>query len=188
MLYALSEFQSGSARTIRVTAKGTAFSVADDGRGHSIDKTVEGTSYLKFIYQHFDYPFESGGAAPIQLQGIGMSLINAMCSELVMIVGKRDDTLQMWFCQGQPHRNERTAVLSEVTGVTISAEIHSQLQSTAVDTVQLEEWLLSLLIPHPTLTLFFNGQQLHAPPQSGAQQLAQPERLRHLPPPAGSLP
>lgn len=63
MLYALLEFQSGHATTIRVTAQGNTFSIADNGRGHPIDKSVDGTSYLKFIYAHFDYPFESGRSA-----------------------------------------------------------------------------------------------------------------------------
>lgn len=54
MLYALAEFQSGNATTIRVTADGNSFSIADNGRCHPIDKSVDGTSYLKFIYTHFD--------------------------------------------------------------------------------------------------------------------------------------
>ena len=34
MLYSLAEFQCGNATTIRVTANGTSFGIADDGRGH----------------------------------------------------------------------------------------------------------------------------------------------------------
>ena len=164
MLYALAEFQSGNATTIRVTAEGHSFSIADNGRGHSIDKTVDGTSYLKFIYTHFDYPFESGRGAPIQLQGIGMSLVNALCSQLTLTVRKRDATLQLLFRDGQLCESSRTAVLSEETGITVSAQINPHLQGGGVAAEQLEAWLQGVLAVSPTLSLYFNGRQLHAPP------------------------
>lgn len=163
MLYALAEFQSGHATTIRVTVEGGTFSIADDGRGHPIDKTVEGTSYLKFIYTHFDYPFESGRSAPIQLQGIGMSLVNALCSELALTLRKPDETLQLKFQHGQLCASHRTTVLSAETGITVSAKLSPQLTGTGVDTKQLEVWLLGVAVCHPTLKLFFNGRQLQPP-------------------------
>lgn len=159
-LYSLAEFQSGNATTIRVTADGTKFSIADDGRGHPIDKTVEGTSYLRFIYTHFDYPFEPARSAPIQLQGIGISLVNAMCSELALTVRKREETLQVWFRNGQFHRSHRSAALSNETGIAVSATLNSSLQGSGVAIAQLEEWLLGVLNISPGLTLFFNGRQL----------------------------
>ncbi len=166
MLYSLLEFQSGHATTIRVTAEGNSFSIADNGRGHPIDKSVDGTSYLKFIYNHFDYPFESGRGAPIQLQGIGMSLVNAMCCELTLTVTKPDARLQLLFRDGQLRESIRTDVASEETGITVSARINPQLQASGVATQQLEEWLLGVLAASPSLQLFFNGRQLHLPVQS----------------------
>ena len=160
MLYSLTEFQSGNATTIRVTAEGTSFSIADDGRGHPIDKTVEGVSYLNFIYTHFDYPFESGRAAPIQLQGIGMSLINAICSELDLTVKKPEATLRLMFREGRLHSTSRTEAASIETGITISARINEKLGASAVANNQLEEWLLTVLDTSPTLKLFFNDRQL----------------------------
>ena len=168
MLYSLAEFQSGNATTIRVTAEGNSFSVSDDGRGHPIDKTVEGTSYLKFIYTHFDYPFESGRSASIQLQGIGMSLLNALCSELALTVKKRDATLQLLFRDGQLCESNRTAAPSEETGITVSAKIRSHLSGNTTAMDGLERWLLGVLANSPSLVLFFNGRQLHAPPQAAA--------------------
>ena len=162
MLYSLAEFQSGQATTIRVTVDGAAFSIADDGRGHPLDKAVEGTPYFKFIYTHFDYPFESGRSAPIQLQGIGMSLVNAMCSELALTVRKRDETFQLEFQDGKLSASHRTAVLSEETGITVRAKLNPQLTGTGVDTQQLEEWLLGVSSCHPSLKLFFNGRQLQS--------------------------
>ncbi len=168
MLYSLLEFQSGHATTIRVTAEGSAFSIADNGRGHPIDKTADGTSYLKFIYTHFDYPFESGRAAPIQLQGVGISLVNAMCCELTLRVRKRDATLELLFRDGQLCETHRTEVPSEETGITISATINPQLQGSGAATQQLEDWLLGVLAASPSLTLFFNCRQLHIPAQNDA--------------------
>lgn len=160
MLYSLAEFQSGHATTIRVNAEGGSFSIADDGRGHPLDKTVEGTPYLKFIYTHFDYPFESGRSAPVQLQGIGMSLVNALCSELALTVRKPDETLQLKFQHGQLCASHRTAVQSEVTGITVAAQLHAQWAGQGVATRALEEWLLGVAVCHPTLKLFFNDRQL----------------------------
>jgi len=159
MLYALAEFQSGQATTIRVIADGGVFSIADDGRGHPLDKAVEGTPYLKFIYTHFDYPFEAGRSAPVQLQGIGMSLVNALCSELTLTVRKREETLQLEFQNGQLNASERTAVHSEETGITVAARINPELTGASVDTKQLEEWLRGVAVCHPSLKLFFNGRQ-----------------------------
>ena len=163
MLYSLLEFQSGHVTTIRITAEGNAFSIADNGRGHHIDKSVDATSYLKFIYNHFDYPFESGRSLPIQLQGIGMSLVNAMCSELTLTVKKPDATLQLLFRDGQLSESNRTNVASEETGITVSAQINPQLQGNGVATNLLEEWLLGVLAVSPSLNLFFNGRQLQSP-------------------------
>ncbi|MES2585117.1 MAG: ATP-binding protein [Pseudomonadota bacterium] len=163
MLYALMEFQSGHATTIRVTAEGNTFSIADNGRGHPIDKSVDGTSYLTFIYTHFDYPFESGRSAPIQLQGIGMSLVNTMCSELRLTVRKPDATLQLLFRDGQLCESNRTEVGSEETGITVSAQIKPQLQGSGVAVNELETWLLGVLAASPTLKLFLNGRQLLSP-------------------------
>lgn len=163
MLYSLLEFQSGHVTTIWVTADGTSFGITDDGRGHSLDRTVEGTSYLKFIYTHFDYPFESARRAPVQLQGIGMSLVNALCSELALTVRKPDETLQLKFQDGQLRASDRATVHSEETGITVAAKLNPQLTATGVDAKQLEEWLLGVAVCHPSLKLFLNGRQLQPP-------------------------
>lgn len=94
ILYSLAEHQLGHATTIRVTANGNSFSVGDDGRGHASARTVASAPYLKFIYNHFDYSFGLDEAAPVQLQGAGMSLINSLCSELTVEVRKSDAMLQ----------------------------------------------------------------------------------------------
>ena len=99
-LYSLAEFQSGHATTIRVSAAGASFSVVDDGRGHAIERTVDGSPYLKFVYAHLDYPFQTSHGSLIQLHGIGMSLINILCSELSVAARKRDAALRLEFLNG----------------------------------------------------------------------------------------
>lgn len=168
MLYCLAEFQSGNASSIHVTAEGNAFSISDDGRGHSIDKTVEGTPYLRFIYTHFDYPFEAGRDAPIQLQGIGMSLVNALCSELHLTVKKRDAELQLRFHDGRLVQSTRRAAASGEAGITVSGRIAPHLCGSGTDQARLEAWLLEILATAPTLRLFFNGRQLLPPPPSAS--------------------
>jgi DNA gyrase/topoisomerase IV subunit B len=167
-LYSLAEFQSGHATAIRITAEGTSFSIADNGRGHSIDRAVEDTSYLKFIYTHFDYPFESGKSPPIQLQGIGMSLVNALCSELVLTLRKRDETLQLLFRDGRLHESTRMNIKSEDTGINIAAVVSPQLHMDGVAVEQLQDWLLSVLASSPAIKLHFNGRELHASSQNDA--------------------
>ena len=163
MLYSLAEFQSGNATTIRVTVNGNSFGITDDGRGHPLDKTIGGTPYLKFVYTHFDYPFESGQSAPIQLQAIGMSLVNAICSELILTVIKIDETLRLQYRDGQLRGRSCTAMRSEETGINISATINSQLQAKAADIEALEAWLIAVLFTAPALKLFFNDRQLQLP-------------------------
>jgi DNA gyrase/topoisomerase IV subunit B len=168
MLYSLAEFQSGNATTIRVTAEGSTFSISDDGRGHPIDKMLEGTSYLKFIYTHFDYPFETGRSAPIQLQGIGMSFINAICSELTLTVRKPEETLTMSFKDGQVRGSGRTATKNDKPGITVSARLSPELPPGGAQTEELEEWLQGIVQTHPSLSLFFNHRELKARPHGAA--------------------
>jgi len=168
VLYSLAEFQSGHATTIRVSAEGAAFSVADDGRGHAIDRTVAGSSYLKFVYMHFDYPFDSMQGSPVQLHGIGLSLVNALCSSLDVTARKKAATLRMKFRNGQLSGEELIDVESEVTGNTVSGTVHPQLFKHGADITHLRRWLRNVLAASPALKLYFNGQELHASSSSDA--------------------
>jgi DNA gyrase/topoisomerase IV subunit B len=163
VLYSLAEFQSGHATTIRITVEGTAFSIADDGRGHAIDRAIGGVPYLKFIYTQLDYPFNPVQGAPIQLQGIGMSFVNALCSELAVVVRKRDVTLRLWFQDGQLRGSERIELKSESTGNTISGTVSARFQRRDAGVEELRQWLLCIVAASPSLTLVLNGRQLQGP-------------------------
>jgi tellurite methyltransferase len=160
VLHSLLEFQGGKAKTIRVTKHGSKFSVADDGRGHPLDKELEGISYLRFIYTHFEYPFGSARGAPVQLQGIGISLVNALCSELLLTVRKQHETLSASFQNGRLQGANRTPGASQETGIAVQGKLRPELSSGVSDSGELEEWLRGIVQVHPTLRLFFNGREL----------------------------
>lgn len=162
VVYSLAEHQLGHATIIRVTVNANTFSVSDNGRGHAIARTVGAAPYLKFIYNHFDYPFGSDEAAPVQLQGLGMSLINALCSELSVVVRKRDATLRLKFRDGQLCEHQVTDVASDAseTGNTVAGAVRRELAGDGVDVALLEHWLQQLLRAHPALHIVFNGATL----------------------------
>jgi DNA gyrase/topoisomerase IV subunit B len=167
-LYSLAEFQSGHASTIRVSADGTSFCVADDGRGHAIDRTVAGSPYLQFIYTHLDYPFAAAEGSPVQLHGIGMSLLNALCSELSVTVQKTEVKLRMTYRNGHLCEEERLDLPTESTGNAVSGTINPTLQRVHTNAEYIEQWLVGVLASNPLLKLHFNGKELHAPQPSAA--------------------
>jgi DNA gyrase/topoisomerase IV subunit B len=162
VLYSLAEFQSGHARSIIVSAEARSFSVSDDGRGHAIDRSVGGSPYLDFAYEHLDYPFEVGQCAPVQLQGIGLSLINVLCADLSITVRKPQSTLRRSYRNGVLLNEEVMAVASVRTGNTIAGTIGPALQRGAVNAGELQEWLAALLRSNPGLSLVLNGRTLAA--------------------------
>lgn len=127
VLYSLAEHQLGHAKSIRVTVHEYSFSVEDDGRGHAISRSVEGSPYLDFIYCHLDYPFGESEAKPVQLQGLGMSLVNRLCAELIVSVRKTDAALIIRFQNGQRVSHELTDATSAVTGNKVSGTVHPDL-------------------------------------------------------------
>lgn len=167
-LYSLAEVQSGHASTIRVAATGTSFSVGDDGRGHAIGRSVDGTPYLSFIYTHLDYPFAVGQGGPVQLQGIGLSLLNSLCCELSVVVRKADETLRMSYRSGRLCDEARTRVTSGSTGTTVSGTVDPGLQRGHTDSGQIQAWLVAVLSAQPRLEIHFNGKHLGANPRSTA--------------------
>ena len=160
VLYSLAEFQSGHCTTIRVEAKDGSFGVADDGRGHAIERTVADTPYLQFIYTHLDYPFVPNRESPVQLHGIGMSLINVLCSELTVVVRKPGMTLRMCFKDGRPSDQEQIEARSDGTGNRISGIVAPQF-SPSVDDKALLHWLNEIKVVTPSLKLHFNNREVH---------------------------
>lgn len=164
VLYSLAEHQAGHAGTIRVIAEGASFSVSDDGRGHSINKEVDGSPYLNFIYGQLDYPFAPNLGGAIQLQGIGMSLVNSLCGELAVEVRKPEHMLRLRFSSGQLTDKQVLITQSVQTGNTVSGTIASQLQHIPLNEALLEQWLCRLAASSASLRLWFNGRVLQGDP------------------------
>ncbi len=167
-LYATAEIQSGHATTLHITAQGNSFSVADDGRGHSVDRGVAGAPYLQFIYTQLDYPFGLAEGGPVQLQGIGMSLLNVLCSDLSVTVRKPNKTLQLTYKAGRLCDEACVDTLTQSTGTTVCGTIIPQLQQQPTDVDRIEAWLESVLAAHPAIKLHFNGKAIHAPSSTAA--------------------
>jgi len=160
VLYAVAEHQLGHATTIRVEAEGDVFSVGDDGRGHAIARSIAGAPYLQFIYQHLDYPYSPPEPAPIQLQGLAMSLLNALCSELEVTVRKRDATLQLRFRHGQLQRHEFADTADGMSGNTVAGRVDPALAGVGLDGDALERWLRGVKQAHRSLHLSLNGRAI----------------------------
>ena len=166
VLYSLTEFRAGHCTTIRVDAKARSFRISDDGRGHAIERTIADTPYLQFIYTHLDYPFVPGREAPVQLHGIGMSLINILCSELTLTVRKPHMSLRMFFRDGGLIDQETVAANFDSTGNRISGIVAPQL-ALSVNEQVLVRWLQEVKAASPSLKLHFNDLEIHGLSQSG---------------------
>jgi DNA gyrase/topoisomerase IV subunit B len=167
VLYSLAEHQLGHARTIRVDARGHNFSVEDDGRGHAVNREIEGSPYLSFIYGHLDYPYKERKPKTVQLQGLGMSLLNRLCAELRVTVRKPEVTLRLRFQNGQLESHEVTESGIQSTGNTVAGTVSPLVAPAPFNEEELMHWLLGIQEASPSLLLNFNGQLLNVP-ASGA--------------------
>lgn len=110
-----------------------------------------------------EHPFGLGHGPPVQLQGIGLSLLNALCSEFSVTVRKRDATLHRQFRDGQPCLHQRTETASHDTGLHIAGRIQAALCGEPVAVETLRQWLQGVQAGSPSLNLVFNRHALQAP-------------------------
>lgn len=163
VLYALAEHQLGHARLIAVSAQGHEFSVRDDGRGHAIQRSIDGAPYLDFIYGHLAYPFGETVPRAVQLQGLGMSLLNRLCSELKVSVRKPTASLDMRFEHGDLVEHTLTPAPNEVTGNEVSGRLDARVAASTVDEPALLRWLDEVARASPSLKLQYNGRARPCP-------------------------
>lgn len=162
VLYALAEHQGGGATSIVATMSGTSFSVEDNGRGHGLARTIAGVPYLHYIYTHLEYPFGEADAGEVQLQGLGMSLVTALCSELHLTVRTPAETLRLRYADGRLCGETREQGPNTRTGNTIEGRLRAELSLQPGDEATLERWLVHLQRLHPTLGVVFNGRAVVA--------------------------
>ena len=160
VLYHLAEYQSGNATTIKVNIQNHTFRVSDNGRGHAINRTINGLPYLRLVYSQLEYPFGLEIDTPIQLHTIGISLINSLCSELVVTVSKTEKTYIKHYKQGQLNKEEIMDNQEAVTGTAIEGKINPDLFPEEIDLQNFETWLKEIKSIHQQLRLFYNEKEL----------------------------
>jgi DNA gyrase/topoisomerase IV subunit B len=160
VLYALCEHQLGHATCISVSARGRDFNVSDNGRGHAVSRTVQGAPYLDFIYEHLAFPYGREASPPVQLQGLGMSLLNQLCSVLEVTVKKPAATLRIRFEDGVRVSHTVTDEPNTEPGNTVSGTVSPKLTPEPVDLSALSGWLLAVQQVNPELKLAFDARQL----------------------------
>lgn len=162
VLYSVAEAQAGHVTTISVTITCRTFSVSDNGRGHSVDRAVDGVPYLNLIYNHFDYPFDASSGPAVQLQGIATSLVRSMCSDFTLTVRKAGTCHQLQFLGGTISTTARPMAPDEGRGNAISGTVMQSLPC-APDAATLERWLQGVAGSVPGLNVVFNGRRVLAP-------------------------
>lgn len=160
VLYSLAEAQVGHASIIDVQVNGRSFEVGDDGRGHSIDKTIDGTPYLSFIYEQFAFPFDLAAPGSIQLQGIGMSFITSLCSELQVTVRRSGQELSLSFKNGRKISESRMPSTRAGSGNILRGLIHEGATRAQFDRFGLASWLQAAQRAVPGVVIAFNGSRL----------------------------
>jgi DNA gyrase/topoisomerase IV subunit B len=159
-LYHLAECQSGNATTIKINVQTHTFRISDNGRGHAINRTINGLPYLQLVYSQLEYPFGLDTDTPIQLHTIGISLINSLCSELVVMVYKTEKTYIKYYKDGQLNKEEVRENQENVTGTAIEGKINSNLFPREIDLQDLEQWLKKIKSINKQLRLFYNEKEL----------------------------
>lgn len=162
VLYALAEHQQGHASVLRVQARGHAFEVHDDGRGHTIDRTVEGVRYIDLIYRHLDDPSPGALAVPVQWQGLGLSLLNRLCEALQVTVHRADTVLHLHFRHGAPVGESRGAGEGTPRGIRIAGQVAPRWDDRPIDEAALARWLAPIAQAHPGLRVVFNGRAIES--------------------------
>ena len=160
VLYHLAEYQSGNATTIKVNIQNHTFRVSDNGRGHAINRTINGLPYLRLVYSQLEYPFGLETDTPIQLHTIGISLINSLCRELVVTVYKTEKTYIKHYKQGQLNKEEIMDNQEAVTGTAIEGKINPDLFPEEIDLQNFETWLKEIKSINQQLRLFYNEKEL----------------------------
>lgn len=160
ILYHLAEYQSGNATTIKVNIQNHTFRVCDNGRGHAIHRTINGLPYLRLVYSQLEYPFGLDTDTPIQLHTIGISLINSLCSELIVTVYKTEKTYIIHYKHGQLNKEEIMDNQETVTGTSIEGKIDPDLFSEEIDLQNFEKWLKEIKSTNQQLRLIYNEKEL----------------------------
>lgn len=156
--YHLAEFQGGYASRINVFVKNDQFTIADNGRGHSMNRTVDGIPYLKMVYNHLRIPFD-GRIPSVQLHTIGISLINELSKSLEIRIKRKIGTQVHQFEYGTPVKSFQEENPSGETGnrITCRFEIKEDMKPSTSEVLC---YLEQIKQAYPELKIFLNSTPL----------------------------
>jgi topoisomerase-4 subunit B len=152
VLYALAEAQAGHATQIGVVLDGRHFRITDNGRGHAVGRQVDGVPYLRLVYGQLGFPFGQAPGPAVQLQGLATSLVQALCSRLVVTARRDGQAHRVDIRDGVLQQTSRPLAPGETGGNTIEGWLRPDLPH-APDTAALLQWLQAAAAAVPGLRL-----------------------------------
>lgn len=160
-LYAVAECQTGVASQIDITSAGRTFRVADDGRGHSPTRTVgPAIRYIEAIYGQLNYPFSSHEPVPVQLQGLGIALINAFCEELRITARTVSGGASLTYRNGRLESTDYDADADDTTGTEVAGEVRPDLHLAPLDEERFDQWLRHVAQANPAAIIRHNDKRV----------------------------
>lgn len=162
VLYAVAEAQAGAVKAIELEVSDGRFRIADDGRGHAVGRTVDGHDYLALVYTHLAFPFGRSPPPAVQLQGLGISLINRLCRTLCVTVRRAGALHRITYAEGRLQECVGPEPAAGSSGNTIEGRLRPELGGGATDLEALDGWLRSVRAAMPGLRVRLNGREIEA--------------------------
>jgi DNA gyrase/topoisomerase IV subunit B len=162
VMYSLAEAISGQARNVWVSLQGDRFSVRDDGRGHSAERTVGDLPYLEFIYSQLQPSLFKLPGTEVQLHGAGMSLVNALCTNLTVRAARNGFIDIRFYRNAVLERRERMAGNAEESGNTVSGQLSASIVEGGVSEHHLATWLRAMFASVRSTRAYLNDVQVSA--------------------------
>lgn len=159
LFYSLAEYQNGYVSEIEVSTEQNHISIRDNGRGHAVDRLVDGVPYLQLVYSHLRFP-DKETLPNVQLHALGMSIINEFSKTLEIKIMKSAQTTVVIFENGEMKATKELPNPGGKTGNLLSIELSEQICSSKIDAEKIRAILVSTKNACRNLNLFFNGKEI----------------------------
>ena len=151
--YSLLEFQAGHVAKIDVEAEGNSVSIADDGRGHAIERKADGVPHVEIIYSQLGTSEQDTRMPEIAIHALGVSLFSAFCAELVVEARKDNETVRARFADGRLTEMESLDAAASRTGNTIYFTLSPVKLREIASEDEIRDYLRWIKAENPTLGL-----------------------------------
>ena len=159
-LYPLLGHQLGNLGKIEVKIGGDGICLIDDGRGHAVERRVNGHSYLEHIYSQLHAPFGKGKTPNVLVHAIGLSLFSAFCEELTIEARRQDRVTSSRFRDAFHLESEERENRTGETGNVIRFRFSQGKLKESISVEEIEQYLRSVKAAHPALELTLDGKQI----------------------------